>query len=277
MNRGELVAAVTEATSLPRAQVDATLSAVLEQIVGATAAGEKVTLLGFGTFEARERAAREGRNPGTGQVLQIGATRSVGFKVGGRLQAAGRCFHARSKEEWARGCEGRAGGGETSGTSRKGGRQDGVQEAARQEVAPGRQRRHLSQFTLSHSRVGLRDGAAKARFGRRKIPAAGPSVQPSGRRELGVEANGWLRRSARSSTVGADDLQAVVDGPVDELPCFMTVGPNELESDQDPRSRVRGRDSLWLAELADLLDLRNPERDCPGQRSSTGNAGMSSR
>ncbi|MDQ6746498.1 MAG: HU family DNA-binding protein [Candidatus Dormibacteraeota bacterium] len=82
MNRGELVAAVTEATSLPRAQVDSTLSAVLEQIVGATAAGEKVTLPGFGTFEARERAAREGRNPATGQVLQIGATRSVGFKVG---------------------------------------------------------------------------------------------------------------------------------------------------------------------------------------------------
>ncbi len=82
MNRGELVAAVTEATLLPRAQVEATLSAVLEQIVGATAAGEKVTLLGFGTFEARDRAAREGRNPATGQVLQIAATRSVGFKVG---------------------------------------------------------------------------------------------------------------------------------------------------------------------------------------------------
>jgi len=55
---------------------------VLEQIVGATAAGEKVTLLGFGTFEARERAAREGRNPATGQALQIAATRGVGFKVG---------------------------------------------------------------------------------------------------------------------------------------------------------------------------------------------------
>lgn len=82
MNRGELVTAVTEATSLPRVQVEATLSAVLEQIVGATAAGDKVTLLGFGTFEARDRAAREGRNPATGQALQIAATRSVGFKVG---------------------------------------------------------------------------------------------------------------------------------------------------------------------------------------------------
>ncbi len=82
MNRGELVAAVTEATSLPRVQVEATLSAVLEQIVNATAAGDKVTLLGFGTFEARDRAAREGRNPATGQALQIAATRSVGFKVG---------------------------------------------------------------------------------------------------------------------------------------------------------------------------------------------------
>lgn len=82
MHRGELVAAAAEVTSLPRAQVEATLSAVLEQIVGATAAREKVTLLGFGTFEARDRAAREGRNPATGQALQIAATRGVGFKVG---------------------------------------------------------------------------------------------------------------------------------------------------------------------------------------------------
>ncbi len=50
--------------------------------MGATAAGDRVTLLGFGTFEARDRAAREGRNPATGQVLQIAATCSVGFKVG---------------------------------------------------------------------------------------------------------------------------------------------------------------------------------------------------
>ena len=82
MNRGELVNAVAEATSLPRVQVETTVGAVLEQIVAATAAGEKVTLVGFGTFEARARAAREGRNPATGESLQIAATRGVGFKAG---------------------------------------------------------------------------------------------------------------------------------------------------------------------------------------------------
>ena len=74
--------AVAEATSLPRAQVETTVGAVLEHIVAATAAGEKVTLVGFGTFEARARAAREGRNPATGESLQIAATRGVGFKAG---------------------------------------------------------------------------------------------------------------------------------------------------------------------------------------------------
>jgi DNA-binding protein HU-beta len=82
VNRGELVNAVVEATSLPRAQVEATVVAVLEQIMGATVAGEKVTLLGFGTFEARARAARAGVNPATGAPLQIAASRGVGFKVG---------------------------------------------------------------------------------------------------------------------------------------------------------------------------------------------------
>ncbi len=74
--------AVVEVTSLPRAQVETTLVAVLEQIMGATVAGEKVTLLGFGTFEARARAARAGVNPATGAPLQIAASRGVGFKVG---------------------------------------------------------------------------------------------------------------------------------------------------------------------------------------------------
>lgn len=76
------MSAVVEATSLPRAQVETTLVAVLEQIMGAAVAGEKVTLLGFGTFETRQRAAREGRNPATGAPLQIAASRGVGFKAG---------------------------------------------------------------------------------------------------------------------------------------------------------------------------------------------------
>jgi len=82
VNRIELVNKVMESTQLSRADVDAVLGAALDQIMQRTAAGEKVVLAGFGTFEARDRAAREGRNPATGEVLQLAASRGVGFKAG---------------------------------------------------------------------------------------------------------------------------------------------------------------------------------------------------
>ncbi len=82
MNRSQLVDAVAAATDLPRAQVEATLSATLSEVRGAVASGDKVQLLGFGTFEPRERASRTARNPATGAQLQLAATRVVGFKVG---------------------------------------------------------------------------------------------------------------------------------------------------------------------------------------------------
>jgi DNA-binding protein HU-beta len=82
VNRSELIAAVATATGLPRAQVEATLTATLTQVRGAVASGDKVQLLGFGTFESRERAARTARNPATGAQLELAATRVVGFKVG---------------------------------------------------------------------------------------------------------------------------------------------------------------------------------------------------
>ncbi len=82
MNRAELVSAVSDATALPREQVDATLRAALDQIVAATAAGQKTTLTGFGSFAPMDRSARAGRNPATGQALQIPASRGVSFKAG---------------------------------------------------------------------------------------------------------------------------------------------------------------------------------------------------
>ncbi len=82
MNRAELISAVSDATALPREQVDATLSAVLNQIVAATAAGQKTTLTGFGSFAPMDRSARAGRNPATGEALQIAASRGVSFKAG---------------------------------------------------------------------------------------------------------------------------------------------------------------------------------------------------
>jgi len=87
MNRAELVSAVSDATALPRAQVDATLSAVLDQIVAATAAGQKTTLTGFGSFQPVDRSARAGRNPATGEALQIPASRGVSFKAGATYKA----------------------------------------------------------------------------------------------------------------------------------------------------------------------------------------------
>ncbi len=87
MNRAELISAVSDATALPRAQVDATLSAVLDQIVAATAAGQKTTLTGFGSFQPVDRSARAGRNPATGEALQIPASRGVSFKAGATYKA----------------------------------------------------------------------------------------------------------------------------------------------------------------------------------------------
>jgi len=87
MNRAELISAVSDATALPRAQVDATLSAVLDQIVAATAAGQKTTLMGFGSFQPMDRSARAGRNPATGEALQIPAGRGVSFKAGATYKA----------------------------------------------------------------------------------------------------------------------------------------------------------------------------------------------
>jgi len=82
MNRGQLIDAVAAATGLPRAQVEVTLHATLAQVRGVVAAGDKVQLPGFGTFERRERGARTAHNPSTGAPLQLAATRAVGFKVG---------------------------------------------------------------------------------------------------------------------------------------------------------------------------------------------------
>ncbi len=87
MNRAELISAVSDATALPRDQVNATLRAVLDQIVATTAAGEKTTLTGFGSFQPMDRSARAGRNPATGEALQIPASRGVSFKAGATYKA----------------------------------------------------------------------------------------------------------------------------------------------------------------------------------------------
>ena len=82
MNKAELIDAVAEATALSRADAEKTTNAVLDSIIDALRKGDQVSLVGFGTFSVRERAARTGRNPQTGETIQIKASKSPGFKAG---------------------------------------------------------------------------------------------------------------------------------------------------------------------------------------------------
>ncbi|MEG4633447.1 HU family DNA-binding protein [Microcoleus sp. AR_TQ3_B6] len=82
MNKGELVDVVADKASVTKKQADAVLSAALEAIMEAVSDGDKVTLVGFGSFESRERKAREGRNPKTGDKMEIPATRVPAFSAG---------------------------------------------------------------------------------------------------------------------------------------------------------------------------------------------------
>jgi DNA-binding protein HU-beta len=82
MNKGELIDAVSDKASVTKKQVDAVLTAALDAIVEAVSSGDKVTLVGFGSFERRERQAREGRNPKTGEKMDIPATKVPAFSAG---------------------------------------------------------------------------------------------------------------------------------------------------------------------------------------------------
>lgn len=82
MNKGELVDAIAAKAQTSKKDADAILTATLDAIMGAVAEGEKVTLVGFGTFEPRKRAAREGRNPQTGKTIQIPETTVPAFSAG---------------------------------------------------------------------------------------------------------------------------------------------------------------------------------------------------
>ncbi|HEY9662215.1 MAG TPA: HU family DNA-binding protein [Allocoleopsis sp.] len=82
MNKGELVDAIAEKAQVTKKEADAVLTATIETIMEAVAAGEKVTLVGFGSFEPRQRAAREGRNPQTGKTISIPETIVPAFAPG---------------------------------------------------------------------------------------------------------------------------------------------------------------------------------------------------
>lgn len=88
MNKTELIAAVAEKTDLSKKDADAAVSAVLGAITDALKAGDKIQLVGFGTFEVRNRAAKQGRNPRTGETMTVPASKVPTFKAGKALKDA---------------------------------------------------------------------------------------------------------------------------------------------------------------------------------------------
>ena len=88
MNKAELIAAVAEKTGLTKKDADKAVAALIETVTEALKAGDKIQLVGFGTFEVRERPARVGRNPQTKETITIPASKVPAFKAGAALKNA---------------------------------------------------------------------------------------------------------------------------------------------------------------------------------------------
>lgn len=88
MNKSELIDKVAASADIPKAVAGRALDAVIESITGALQEGDSVVLVGFGTFSVKDRAARTGRNPQTGNPIQIAAAKIPGFKAGKALKDA---------------------------------------------------------------------------------------------------------------------------------------------------------------------------------------------
>ena len=88
MIKMELVAAVAAKANLSKKDAEAAVSATIDAVKDALKAGDKVALVGFGTFEVRERAARMGKNPQTGAAIKIAASKVPAFKAGKALKDA---------------------------------------------------------------------------------------------------------------------------------------------------------------------------------------------
>ncbi|SFL89069.1 HU family DNA-binding protein [Marinobacter zhejiangensis] len=88
MRKPELAAAIAEQTGLSKDKASEVITAFTDQVSAATARGDDVTLIGFGTFNIRTRNARTGRNPQTGATIEIPASKTVGFKAGKALKDA---------------------------------------------------------------------------------------------------------------------------------------------------------------------------------------------
>jgi len=88
LNKSELISAIAEKADITKADSGRALDATIAAITDSLSNGEPVTLIGFGTFEVRDRAARAGRNPRTGETIQIKASKNPAFKAGKALKDA---------------------------------------------------------------------------------------------------------------------------------------------------------------------------------------------
>ncbi|MGI6129430.1 MAG: HU family DNA-binding protein [bacterium] len=88
MNKTDLISAVAEKTGLTKKDSEKAVGALFEVVTEALASGDKVQVVGFGTFEVRDRAARKGRNPQTGEPIDIAAAKLPAFKAGKALREA---------------------------------------------------------------------------------------------------------------------------------------------------------------------------------------------
>ena len=88
MNKSELIDAVADKSGLTKADSERAVKALVETVTGALKKGDQVTMIGFGTFLVRERKARQGRNPRTGETIQIKAANNPAFKAGKALKDA---------------------------------------------------------------------------------------------------------------------------------------------------------------------------------------------
>jgi len=88
VNKSELIDAIAESADLSKAAAGRAIDAFVDSITGALKDGDQVTLIGFGTFSVKDRAARVGRNPQTGAEIQIKASKNPSFKAGKALKDA---------------------------------------------------------------------------------------------------------------------------------------------------------------------------------------------
>ena len=88
MNKSELIEAIAASADIPKAAASRALDAMVEPVTDSLKKGESVSLVGFGTFAIKERAARTGRNPQTGQPIEISAAKVPSFKAGKALKDA---------------------------------------------------------------------------------------------------------------------------------------------------------------------------------------------